>query len=105
VASIFDELPEALPDEQFIALLESDDVTIERIVSTGQATPDGEWLVQDKHEWVLLVSGGATLSFEGETSTTVMAAGDYLTIPAGTRHRVDRTIEGEPTIWLAVHYT
>ena len=41
MASIFDELPEALPDEQFIALLESDDVTIERIVSTGQATPDG----------------------------------------------------------------
>jgi len=105
VASIFDELPEALPDEQFDALMQSDDVTIERIVSTGQATPEGQWLVQDKHEWVLLVSGGATLSFEGEASATQLVAGDYLTIPAGTRHRVERTKSGEPTIWLAVHYT
>ncbi|MBC8159463.1 MAG: cupin domain-containing protein [Alphaproteobacteria bacterium] len=105
MASIFDELPEALPDEQFTALIQSEDVTIERIVSTGQATPEGQWMVQDKHEWVMLVSGSATLSFDDESNVKEMTAGDYVTIPGGSRHRVERTIEGEPTIWLAVHYT
>ncbi len=103
MASIFDDLPEVLPDEQFVALMESNDVTIERIVSTGQATPEGEWLVQDKHEWVLLLSGAAVLSIEDEDCARELAPGDYVTIPAQTRHRVELTKDGEPTVWLAVH--
>ena len=39
---------------------------IERIVSTGQATPDGEWYDQDSDEWVLLVAGTARLLIDGE---------------------------------------
>jgi hypothetical protein len=33
-----------LPGESFDTLIEQDNVRIERIVSTGQVTPDGDWL-------------------------------------------------------------
>ena len=39
---------------------------IERIVSTGQTMPDGEWYDHDSDEWVLLVAGAARLLIEGE---------------------------------------
>lgn len=61
------ELPDAaLPDEIVEGLAEKSGVRIERIVSTGQATPDGEWYDQSRDEFVLLVSGAARLQIEGE---------------------------------------
>jgi cupin 2 domain-containing protein len=33
-----------------------------------------------------------------------MQAGDFLNIPAHQRHRVEWTIPGQKTIWLAIHY-
>jgi cupin 2 domain-containing protein len=88
--------------EQCTDLLTRPGTRIERIVSTGQATPPGEWLVQDWDEWVLLVAGSAALAIEG-TDEHALAPGDHLLIPAGTRHRVNRTDPDRPTIWLAVH--
>ncbi|HNX20708.1 MAG TPA: cupin, partial [Acidobacteriota bacterium] len=38
---------------------------VERIVSTGQASPPGFWYDQERDEWVALLSGAATLLFEG----------------------------------------
>ena len=32
-----------------------------------------------------------------------MGPGDYVTIPAHKRHRVEWTTPEEPTVWLAVH--
>ena len=92
--------------EEVSDLLAVPGVRIERIVSTGQATPAGEWLDQAWDEWVLLIAGSATLTILGEgagETPCTLTPGDHLAIPAGTRHRVDRTDADRPTIWLAVH--
>ena len=44
-------------EELVEALYERPGVRIERIVSTGQASPDGQWYDQDSDEWVLVVDG------------------------------------------------
>ncbi len=44
------DLPPAAPDEAFEALLQRPGVTLERIVSRGQSTPEGEWYDQDQDE-------------------------------------------------------
>lgn len=97
-------LPAPGPDEVFETLAAGDGVVIERIVSTGQTTPPGEWLVEDRHEWVVLLAGAARLQFEGEATPHPLVPGNWLLIPAGTLHRVDWTATDEPTIWLAIHY-
>lgn len=102
--NLFAGLPGRLPDEVFEKLAEGDGVTVERIVSTGQSTPAGDWLIGDRHEWVALLTGAARLLFEGESAPRPLAPGDWLLIPAGTRHRVEWTAADEPTVWLAVHY-
>jgi cupin 2 domain-containing protein len=91
-------------DEQFSDLVSTDRVRIERIVSTGQASPPSFWYDQAWPEWVLLISGAAGLLLEGESAPRPLKAGDYLLIPAGRRHRIEWTDATEPTIWLAVHF-
>ncbi|HTK35558.1 MAG TPA: cupin domain-containing protein [Caulobacteraceae bacterium] len=86
--------------ERFEDLLVRPGVRLERIVSTGQATPLGAWLDQAADEWVLLVAGRAGLTLEGEAPLTLVP-GDHLLIPAHRRHRVDWT--DTPTVWLALH--
>ena len=103
LANIFADIPTRLAAEQFTALLRAPGLRIERIVSTGQATPPGQWLDQAEAEWVILLSGAATLRFESEPARD-LKPGDYVSIPAHARHRVDATSETEPTVWLAVHY-
>ena len=95
---------ERLDAEQIDTLLARDDLRIERIVSTGQASPPGFWYDQDWAEWVLVLAGSAGLLFEGEAEPRVLQPGDYLLIPAHRRHRVAWTDDAQPTVWLAVHY-
>jgi cupin 2 domain-containing protein len=96
-------LPETpLPDELAEALARGEGVLVERIVSTGQATPPGEWLAGERDEWVVLLTGGAELSFEGGARLR-LGPGDYVVIPAGERHRVESTSADPPCVWLAVH--
>ena len=102
--NLFAALPERLDLEQITALLASENLRIERIVSTGQASPPGFWYDQAWAEWVLLVAGSAGLLFEGEAEPRVLQAGDYLLIPAHQRHRVAWTDVDHPTLWLAVHF-
>lgn len=97
-------LPSVTEAEVFEALLEQPGFLLERIVSTGQATPPGQWLEQDRHEWVLLIAGSAALRFEGSAEHLELKPGDHVLIPAGCRHRVEWTDPTQPTIWLAVHY-
>ena len=104
MTNLLDAPSSTLPEEMFEAIVERDGFLIERIVSTGQATPPGEWLSQDRAEWVAVLSGRAGLRFDGEEGTREMAPGDHCLIPAGARHRVEWTSEDEPTIWLAVHF-
>jgi cupin 2 domain-containing protein len=104
VANLFDPIPAEVTEELFQVLLETGDFRLGRIVSTGQATPPGEWYDQDDHEWVVLLSGGAGLRFEDEPKPRVLSPGDYLLIPAHRRHRVEWTDPEAPTVWLALHY-
>jgi cupin 2 domain-containing protein len=88
--------------EIFETLIASEEVLIERIISTGQVTPDDEYYDQNYDEWVILLQGIATLSFEKNKKTN-LKAGDYLFIPAHQKHRVDYTSSMPACIWLAVH--
>ena len=95
-------LPDPLPhNEDIIDLVRSDDIRIERIVSTGQTTPEGQWYDQDEDEWVALIQGEAILEYEtGEKLH--LSAGDHTFLPAHCRHRVSYTSHNPPCIWLAV---
>jgi cupin 2 domain-containing protein len=88
--------------EQFEAIASSDNLLIERIISTGQTTPDGQWYDQDRDEWVILLQGEAEISYE-DNSRMQMRSGDYLLIPAHKKHRVEYISSEPPCIWLAVH--
>jgi cupin 2 domain-containing protein len=101
--NLFDDLSQHSHDEQFIDLFSGPGIRIERIVSTGQASPPDSWCDQAWTEWVLVVSGAAAILFEGEAEPRRLRAGDYLLIPAHRRHRVAWTDRDVPTIWLAVH--
>ena len=100
--NLFADVPPDIPAELFTALLEAPHVRIERIVSHGHSTPAGLWYEQKQSEWVIVVQGAARLAFEDRLME--MRPGDFVTIPALARHRVEWTTPDEPTIWLAVHY-
>jgi cupin 2 domain-containing protein len=97
------ELPETLPAGELVErIARGEGVLVERIVSTGHVTPPGDWLEQERDEWVVLVQGAAELSF-AHGARMALEAGDHVLIPARSRHRVERTSSEPPCIWLAVH--
>ena len=100
--NLFDALPDASAAEQFIELLSRPGLRIERIVSSGQASPPGFWYDQPQAEWVLLLQGEAQLAFEDEPAPRFLRAGDFLDIAPHRRHRVEST--SALAVWLAVHY-
>ena len=103
VSNIFDQLPQsALSGELFETILEGKHCRLERIVSTGQTTPDGEWYDQEQDEWVIVLQGTAKLVFEPD-HVIELQAGDYINIPAHQRHRVSWTDPNQVTVWLALH--
>ncbi|QDP02892.1 cupin domain-containing protein [Thalassotalea sp. PS06] len=75
-------------------------MTIERIVSTGQSSPDEGWYEQSQDEWVLVVRGNAVLGFENELA---LSAGDYVLISSMVRHKVISASGNPETIWLVIH--
>ncbi|MXX19878.1 MAG: cupin domain-containing protein [Dehalococcoidia bacterium] len=97
------DLPDDLPEELVETLLESTSVRIERIVSTGHASPEGFWYDQPQHEFVLVVRGRAHLEFDDGGSLD-LEPGGWADIPAHCRHRVAWTSPDEPTVWLAIHF-
>src|SRR5690242_7456992 len=102
--NLFAGIPDALAEEQVIALLSSSGIRIERIVSAGQSSPPEFWYDQDWAEWVLVLSGSAGLQIEGETEPRVLVRGSHVHLPRHCRHRVAWTSASPPTVWLAVHY-
>jgi cupin 2 domain-containing protein len=100
--NVFTTLPANLPEELLTPLLQTSGVRIERIVSHGHQSPEGFWYDQPAAEWVIVLKGAAKIEFDGKT--VELKPGDYLDIPAHTKHRVAWTTPDEPTIWLAVHY-
>lgn len=101
--NLFSAIPADLPAEVFEPLLQAGHLRIERIISRGHTTPAEDWYDQPEHEWVLVLQGAGTLALADGSSHT-LRAGDYLNIPAHTRHRVSWTDPAQDTIWLAIHY-
>lgn len=102
--NLFGNLPTNLPEELVELLVQNDGLRIERIVSTGHASPKGFWYDQDQHEWVVVLTGRAKLLVEGDDQPVEMGPGDWINIPAHRKHRVEWTTSDEPTVWLAVFY-
>ena len=96
--------PSTAASEEFRELLARPGLRIERIVSTGQASPPGFWYDQADGEWVLLLQGAAGLRFADEAAPRALAPGDFVDIAPHRRHRVEWTLPDQPTIWLAIHY-
>ena len=88
--------------EHLEALLVRRGFTLERILSSGHASPPGFWYDQDRDEWVALLAGDAELLFEEGAERVLLRAGDHLLIPAHKRHRVERT--SSDAVWLALHF-
>jgi cupin 2 domain-containing protein len=100
--SLFEDLPPHLPQELVQTLLRAANVCIERIISHGHASPEGFWHEQGQQKWVIVLKGAARLRFED--GTVEFKPGDFVNIPAHTKHRVEWTTPDEPTIWLGVRY-
>ncbi len=98
-------VPEQAPTEVVNEILLRPDVRIERIVSTGHTSPDGFWYDQAEDEWVLVLSGEAKLAIAGEPQLRHLRAGDWLSLPAHCRHRIEWTSTEQPTVWLAIFLT
>ncbi len=81
-------------------LLKNPHVRVERIVSTGQASPPGFWYDQEETEWVALLAGRAALELEDKT--VLLEAGDTYLLPAHCRHRVASTSAEPPCVWLCI---
>jgi cupin 2 domain-containing protein len=96
--------PPSRDKELVETLVETGSLKLERIVSTGQATPTGEWFDQERDEWVALLSGSATLRFEDSDELVRLAPGDWLLIPAHRRHRVEATAADGESVWIALHF-
>jgi cupin 2 domain-containing protein len=102
--NLFADLPPHLAEERLDELLSAPNLRVERIVSIGHATPSGVFYDQEWAEWVVVLQGSAKLLFEGEVEPRLLEPGDYLHIPAHTRHRVEWTDPRRPTVWLAIHH-
>ena len=107
MTNLFRDLPSAqLAAESIDTLLDRPGLRIERIVSTGQASPPGFWYDQPQHEWVLVLRGAARVTVDRPDGayTVPLAVGDCLELPAHCRHRVEATQAEPPTVWLALHW-
>jgi cupin 2 domain-containing protein len=102
VQNLYGGVPRHADKEIFETLLETEAFRLERILSTGRASPPGFWYDQDQDEWVALLSGEAELLFEEKSERVLLRPGDFLLIPARKRHRVERT--SLDAIWLALHF-
>ncbi len=104
IGNIYSNLPQNAEKEVFEDIFIRNAFKLERIISKGQATPEGKWYDQEHDEWVILLKGSAGLQVKGKPDVMVLQPGDYILLPAHLKHRVEWTSEEEETIWLALHY-
>ena len=104
LSNIFSALPTTLPQELIERIGGCDSVRIERIVSRGHASAPDAWYDQDTTEFVLLLQGQARLVFQDRAEPYDLHPGDYLTIDAHCKHRVQWTAQDTDTVWLTVHF-
>lgn len=101
--NIFKNIPATLQEELFETLHSSNNIKIEKIVSQGHTSPQSGWYDQEQNEWVILLEGEAVLCFENKEDVT-LTKGDYINIPAHTKHKVTYTSSEPKSIWLAIFY-
>jgi cupin 2 domain-containing protein len=102
IMNLFENIPKNAPEELVTELFSAESLRVERIVSFGQSSPDGFWYDQKENEWVLLIEGSAQVQFENRLQD--LKPGDWVNIPAGCQHRVEKTDENVRTVWLAIFY-
>ncbi len=105
--NVFRNLPTgSLAEERIERLLDRPGLRVERIVSTGQASPPDFWYNQAEHEWVVLLQGAADVAVETASGFDIvhLTPGDWLELPAHRRHRVEATRADPPTVWLALFW-
>lgn len=90
--------------ESFEDIFENENFRIEKIYSSGQSTPIGEWLKEEVNEFVLLVEGSASIIFKENNQEIHLNEGDYFIIPKNTEHRVEKTDSETITTWLTIHF-
>ncbi len=101
--NLFADLAARTAEETFVPLAQGKRFRLERIVSTGHASPPDAWYDQADDEWVVLLRGRAALRY-ADGGVLEMAPGDHVLIPAHVRHRVEWTAADEPTVWLGLHF-
>ena len=100
---ILDSFPES-DQELFETLVQTGTTRIERIISSGQASPPGFWYDQNEHEFIVVLQGSAVIGFE-EGQSISLESGAWLHIKPHQKHRVVTTSTNPPTIWLALFWS
>lgn len=104
VSNLFHLISKNQSEETIELLLRSKNVRIERIVSSGQSSPEDYWYDQSESEWVVVLAGSGTLELKDPDEIVQLGVGEYIYIPAHRRHRVKSTSTETETIWLAVFF-
>lgn len=101
MTNIYDKISTLSNQEQFTDLLRKKNVLVERIVSSGQITPEDKPYYQEQDEWVIILQGEARLKVNNKEVS--LKKNDYILIPHHTKHWVTYTSKIPKTIWLTVH--
>ena len=64
VKNLFADIPAGVDGETFVTLFAHANARIERVVSHSHQSPAGFWYDQADDEWVIVLSGSATLEFD-----------------------------------------
>jgi len=102
IKNIFSNIPTRLTEELVETLAASGNCRVERILSLGHTSPQDFWYDQSEDEWILLVTGGATLELQDPDTEITLIPGDTLFLPAGRKHRVSWTDPDCVSTWIAV---
>lgn len=103
ISNLFDAIEPPFENEIFEDLLISENIRVERILSAGHTSPEGSWYDQSENEWVLVLQGAGVIEYENGEKLK-LDKGQFVNIPAHTKHRVEWTEPKQTTIWLAIFY-
>lgn len=92
-----DNLPK-IDHEFFQTLLKKENIEIKKIISNTLKTP--QTFKSNKNEFVILLKGCAKLKINNQIKK--LKSGDYLFIPANTKHILLKT--KKTAIWLAIYF-
>lgn len=89
------------PDAEHITtLIETAQLEIQKIVTSGQKSPDDFWYDQECDEFVVVMQGSAVIALEDQQLQ--LQAGDFLYIKAHERHQILSSDPNKVTVWLAI---